>query len=201
MCRSLFVSWYLGSGRNDPEQSKEPRLRGCIGTFYPQDLASGLDFYAKQAAFHDHRFRPITYTDIPKLQCSVSLLSPFEPCDDYLDWELGTHGVYIRFSDPAARESPAEGAGARLASCQRIPRPAKVEEELTATFLPEVAVAQGWTKMGTIEMAIRKAGWNGKITENLLGSLRVFRYSSSKMTVDYDEFDTWSQRASQLLTH
>ncbi|WFC97074.1 hypothetical protein MBRA1_003739 [Malassezia brasiliensis] len=152
----------------DGAPSGTPRLRGCIGTFAPQDLAPGLAYFARQAAFHDHRFAPITADEAPRLECSVSLLSPFEPCADYLDWTLGVHGVYVRFRDPA-----------------------NGRDELTATFLPEVASAQGWSQQETIETAMRKAGWHGPITAATLRAVHVYRYTSTKTSVTWADYVAW----------
>lgn len=117
-------------------------------------------------------------------------MSPFEPCDDYLDWEIGVHGVYLCMKNPALGEYD------ERASTHR----SQEKEELTVTFLPEVALSQGWSKQETIDKAIRKAGWNGKITEQMRKSLRVYRYSSHKATVTWDEFDTWRRLENDPIT-
>ena len=64
---------------------------------------------------------------------------------------------------------------------------------LTATYLPEVAPDQGWEHIDAIDSAIRKAGWNGRISEDLRRSLRVRRYQSRKCVVGWDEFVAWRQ--------
>lgn len=118
-------------------------------------------------------------------------MSPFEPCDNYLDWELGVHGVYLCIKNPALDEEYAERTKTRRS---------EEKEELTVTFLPEVALSQGWSKLETIDKAIRKAGWNGKITEQMRESLRVYRYSSHKATVTWGEFDTWRRLENDPIT-
>ena len=65
---------------------------------------------------------------------------------------------------------------------------------LNATFLPEVPTAQGWTKIDTIDHAIRKAGWNGAITNDLRSRLRVQRYTSQKQSVTFDQYDAWHSK-------
>lgn len=47
----------------------------------------------------DRRFQPISAGEIPSLECKVSLLKCYEPADDYLDWEVGVHGLTIEFDD------------------------------------------------------------------------------------------------------
>ena len=45
----LFVTWKIKN-----------RLRGCIGTFAPQPLVTGVKKFALTAALGDTRFRPVT---------------------------------------------------------------------------------------------------------------------------------------------
>jgi hypothetical protein len=52
-----------------------------------------------------------------------------------MDWELGTHGLRISFVYRNRRHG--------------------------ATYLPDVAPEQGWTKEETVESLMRKAGWDG----------------------------------------
>ncbi|XP_031224703.1 AMME syndrome candidate gene 1 protein [Mastomys coucha] len=91
--RPLFVTWKIG---------RDKRLRGCIGTFSAMNLHSGLREYTltrqRQYRFEirianalkDSRFPPMTRDELPRLFCSVSLLTNFEDVCDYLDWEDGT---------------------------------------------------------------------------------------------------------------
>ncbi|KAJ8963868.1 hypothetical protein NQ314_005326 [Rhamnusium bicolor] len=97
---------------------KDKRLRGCIGTFNAMNLQSGLREYAITSAFKDSRFSPITRDEFPKLSVSVSILRHFEDGDDYLDWEVGVHGIRIEFINEKGNKR-------------------------TATYLPEVASEQG----------------------------------------------------------
>ena len=59
---------------------------------------------------------------------------------------------------------------------------------LTATFLPHVAPEQGWTRIQTLDHAIKKAGWSGPIDEALRRVLKVTRYQSSLCAATYDEW-------------
>ncbi|XP_052593227.1 nuclear protein AMMECR1 isoform X2 [Peromyscus californicus insignis] len=74
----LFVTWKIG---------RDKRLRGCIGTFSAMNLHSGLREYTLTSALKDSRFPPMTRDELPRLFCSVSLLTNFEDVCDYLDWE------------------------------------------------------------------------------------------------------------------
>ncbi|XP_036379461.1 AMME syndrome candidate gene 1 protein isoform X2 [Megalops cyprinoides] len=105
----LFVTWKIG---------RDKRLRGCIGTFSAMNLHSGLREYTLTSALKDSRFPPMTRDELPRLFCSVSLLTNFEDVGDYLDWEVGVHGIRIEFFNEKGSKR-------------------------TATYLPEVAKEQG----------------------------------------------------------
>ncbi|MBL7220004.1 MAG: AmmeMemoRadiSam system protein A [Phycisphaerae bacterium] len=93
------------------------RLRGCIGTFQPdQPLGKMIVEMGMSAAGHDPRFfgNPITPDELDELRIEVSVLSPLAKTDDPLSLEIGTHGIYI--------------VGGGRSGC----------------FLPEVATDQGW---------------------------------------------------------
>ncbi|OAX81605.1 hypothetical protein ACJ72_04048 [Emergomyces africanus] len=141
MTYPLFVTW------NTLSSNGHKSLRGCIGTFEPQELAAGLKSYALTSAFGDTRFPPIPPSLLPSLSCSLTLLSSFETCSHALDWNLGTHGIRISFIYRGRR--------------------------FGATYLPDVAVEQGWTKEETVESLMRKAGWDGY--SGSTGSGRVAR--------------------------
>ncbi|KAF8541941.1 AMMECR1 domain-containing protein [Trichophaea hybrida] len=152
----LFVTWkkLSSSGHLD--------LRGCIGTFDPKPLESGLKDYALTAGLHDTRFDPITTRELPRLECGVTLLTNFEPAVDAMDWTLGTHGLQIDFVYHHRR--------------------------MGATYLPDVPEEQGWTKEETLVSLMRKAGWTGKRDEWRKVALRVTRYRGSKATVSYGDY-------------
>ena len=150
----LFVTWTVG---------REKRLRGCIGTFNAMNLHSGLQEYAVTSAFKDSRFSPISWEEVPRLHVSVSILRHFEDSKDYLDWEIGVHGIRIEFyTEKGSRR--------------------------TATYLPEVAPEQGWDQIQTIDSLLRKGGFKGNITQDTRRSIRLTRYQSEKMTVSYQEY-------------
>lgn len=213
----LFVTW------NIVRSSGRPSLRGCIGNFSPSPLGEGLKEYAVVSALKDHRFSPITLVDLKRLTCSVSLLHTFEDCKTFTDWTIGQHGIYIHIPDPAQPitsnssseaitpssqdtgnlASPNALANA-LSQVQTIQTTArnrprswlgqKKRRMMSATYLPDVAREQGWTKVEAIDSAIRKAGWNGPITPALRSSLIIERYQSSKFTATYQEWKEWRAR-------
>lgn len=142
-------------------------LRGCIGTFESQELAEGLASYALISALQDTRFRPVTERELPSLEVAVTLLTDFEDCADRFDWELGTHGLRVSFSHHG-----------RLYG---------------ATYLPDVAAEQGWTKEETLVSLMRKAGWVGRKDKWAEIDLDVVRYQGKKESLGYAEFKRWRE--------
>ncbi|CAM6087633.1 unnamed protein product [Calypogeia fissa] len=159
----LFVTWkkILNGG--------EPRLRGCIGTLEARTLITGFKDYALTSALRDRRFPPIQAREIPYLECTVSLLTDYEPATSYLDWEVGKHGMILEFTDP-----------------DNVRR--------SATYLPEVAAQEGWTKHETVDSLIRKSGYSGPITESIRRKLRITRYQSSLYTMHYSDYLAYVKR-------
>ncbi|KAK4160116.1 AMMECR1 domain-containing protein [Cladorrhinum sp. PSN259] len=140
-------------------------LRGCIGTFEPQPLDEGLSSYALISALQDMRFNPITLKELPLLQVAVTLLTNFEEASDAMDWELGKHGIRISFYHHGKRYG--------------------------STYLPDVAVEQGWDKEETLTSLMRKAGWMGSKHKWQEVELKVVRYQGKKESLEYDEYKRW----------
>ncbi|KAH7344715.1 AMMECR1 domain-containing protein [Rhizoctonia solani] len=158
----LFVTWNTVSSR----LLGGVRLRGCIGNFEAMSLDDGIKEYALISALRDHRFRPIEEKELRKLEC-VILLTDFEDAASYLDWEVGTHGIYITLQLPIRR--------------------------LTATYLPDVIPAQGWSKQEAVDSALRKAGFDGRITEEVRRAVKLRRYQSSICSARWEEYWSWRQ--------
>ncbi|WOL06306.1 hypothetical protein Cni_G15038 [Canna indica] len=154
----LFVTW------KKAVNGAEPRLRGCIGTLEARCIINGFRDYALTSALRDRRFPPIQAKELPYLECTVSILTDYEPAANYLDWEVGKHGLIIEFTDP------------------------DYNTRRSATYLPEVAAHEGWTKTETIDSLMRKAGYNGSISESLRNRLRIRRYQSSLYTMQYRDY-------------
>ncbi|KAI8991972.1 DUF51 family protein [Mycotypha africana] len=154
----LFVTWHKKSRYDNYE------LRGCIGNFNPMPLHEGLKKYALISALRDTRFLPITLAEIPQLSCAVSLLTNFEKVDDYLDWQIGKHGIWVEFINPSTGIKD------------------------TATYLPEVMVEQQWTKEEAIKSVLRKGGYHGTFSpEYCKKYVKVTRYQSEKLEAFYSE--------------
>ncbi|GAB4855173.1 hypothetical protein Ancab_023800 [Ancistrocladus abbreviatus] len=114
----LFVTW------KKVVNGAEPRLRGCIGTLEAQQIINGFRDYALTSALRDRRFPPIQAKELPQLECTVSILSDYESAANYLDWEIGKHGIIIEFIDP------------------------DTNIRRSATYLPEVAAHEVPPRMG-----------------------------------------------------
>jgi len=146
-----------------------PHLRGCIGTLEPTEIPRGLKELALTSALRDRRFPPIGHAEVWQLHCGVSLLHSYEGGRAWDDWEPGRHGVVIRFPDPGSRRS------------------------MQATFLPEIAEREGWDQRETMEHLVRKAGWRGGATGDVLASIDLTRYQSSYCALTYGEYKELSR--------
>lgn len=51
-----------------------------------------------------------------------------------------------------------------------------------------VRVGVGWNHVEALDSLIRKAGWEGRISDSLRASVRVERYQSSKAHLGYNEY-------------
>ncbi len=116
------------------------------------------------SALRDKRFPPIAENELSQLSCTVSFLHTFEKAAGWQDWEIGTHGLIIEFSDPHTRE------------------------QRSATYLPEIAAAEGWTKQGTIDSLVCKAGFNGHVSHRLREGLTVTKYQSTAYMMTHTEY-------------
>ncbi|CAI9773060.1 unnamed protein product [Fraxinus pennsylvanica] len=161
----LFVTW------KKVVNGGEPRLRGCIGTLEAHCIINGFRDYALTSALRDRRFPPIQAKELPYLQCTVSILTNYETARDYLDWEVGKHGMIIEFNDP------------------------DYNTRRSATYLPEVAAHEGWTKIEAIDSLIRKAGCNSPITESLRKRIQLTRYESTLFTMHFSEYVAYVKAA------
>lgn len=121
------------------------------------------------SAFEDDRFEHIRLRDLPILSCAITLLMHFESISNPMDWTIGTHGLRISFVYQGRR--------------------------LGATYLPDVAREQGWTKEETIVSLMRKAGWSGRSSEwRGVRDLSCVRYQGMKASLGYrewKEFRSW----------
>ena len=109
------------------------------------------------------RFNPMSRSELTNLQVSVSILCHFEDGADWADWVVGTHGIRIEWLSERGNRK-------------------------TATFLPEVPLAQGWDKTQTIDSLLRKGGFKGSVTSEVRRNIRLVRYQSEMVTVTYQDY-------------
>ncbi|XVE68596.1 hypothetical protein DITRI_Ditri09bG0081400 [Diplodiscus trichospermus] len=138
----------------------------CFDTLvahYNSEDAAPPAFDEGQHALRDRRFPPIQAKELPYLECTVSILTDYETANNYLDWEVGKHGIIIEFTD-------------------------EFNTRRSATYLPEVPAHEGWTKVEAIDSLMRKAGFNGHITESLRKRIKLTRYQSTLFTMHYSDY-------------
>jgi len=104
-------------------------LRGCIGEILPhRPLVEVVLERARDSAFEDTRFPPLTEAELPKVRIEISVLTPPVPVDSYADIEIGRHGMVLQLG------------------------------HRSAVFLPQVATEQGWDLPTTLTYLSQKAG-------------------------------------------
>lgn len=129
---------------------------------------------------------------MPQHACRISLLTNFEDAAGYLDWEVGVHGIHITFPHPSTIPPASASEGpSPLSSASNLIRNRAAHRSYSATYLPEVAEEQGWDRRTAVDSAIRKAGWSGRIGEELRRAIKVRRYQSSKCAVSWDDYVQW----------
>jgi AmmeMemoRadiSam system protein A len=105
------------------------QLRGCIGHVVgDQPLYLTVWQMARNAAFGDPRFAPITLEEFQDLEVEISILSPLEPCPDPEQIRVGRHGLVV-------------AKGAR-----------------TGLLLPQVAEEWNWDRGTFLRQTCNKAG-------------------------------------------
>ena len=65
----------------------------------------------------------------------------------------------------------------------------------SATFLPEVAAHEGWSRQQTVDALVRKAGFAGAATPALRAALRLVRYRSSARSLSHGAWRSLSAAA------
>lgn len=120
-------------------------LRGCVGY-----LVSNNTIYetvidaAKQAAFNDPRFKPVTAGEVSKLDIEISILSPPLPINSYEEIRIGEHGLLL--DDPVNR----------------------------AVLLPQVAMEHNYTTGQFLSALCDKAGIERSAWVNRKLDIKVF---------------------------
>jgi AmmeMemoRadiSam system protein A len=104
-------------------------LRGCIGTLEAvQPLYENVIHNARNAAFRDSRFSPLTAPEFDRIDIEISVLTPPRAIASLDEFVIGRHGIILE------------------------------KGHHRAVFLPQVAPEQGWDKETTLAFLSRKAG-------------------------------------------
>ena len=75
----------------------EDKLRGCIGYIVTQmTLLETVREAAKQAAFRDPRFPPMTVEEFDEIEIEISVLSQPQKINDYDEIIIGKHGLILQ---------------------------------------------------------------------------------------------------------
>ena len=109
--------------------NKRTSLRGCIGNIIGQtSLIKGVHSLAKESAFADPRFAPVTLDEMKEIIIEISVLTKLSKVVGYQDIQIGRDGILLT---------------------QGFSR---------AVFLPQVATEQGWDLATTLTHLSLKAG-------------------------------------------
>lgn len=110
-------------------RTKQGQLRGCIGTIVAREpLVQSVVTLAREAAFDDPRFRPVTAAQWPLLELEISVLTEPARIEGYRMIRVGLDGVLLTL------------------------------RERRAVFLPQVAGEQGWGLEEMLTHLSMKAG-------------------------------------------
>lgn len=108
---------------------KTGALRGCIGHLEASEpLWRNVVRNARNAAFHDPRFFPLTLAEYPNLNVEISVLTPARKIASLEEFVIGKHGIILE------------------------------KGRSSAVFLPQVAPEQGWDRDTTLNHLALKAG-------------------------------------------
>lgn len=150
------------------------QLRGCIGTFLPLEIESGVKEFSLNAALNDPRFPPIGHADLnEKLDVHVTLLDEFEHIRQWDNWTVGEHGLKVSMTVPSRRH------------------------RLSGTFLPSVAEEQEWDKVTTLWYLLKKAGYETVLKQQTVdfytrgigeGWLQLVRYRGKKASYNFEPY-------------
>lgn len=128
------------------------KLRGCIGTFrQDRELYENIREMAYAAAFNDRRFSPLSKEEFDKVNIEISILTPMQKIDNIDEIEIGKHGIYIK------------------------------QGILSGTYLPQVAVEQGWdaeefvSHCSQYKVGIGKDGWKNKNSEIFIYESLIYK--------------------------
>ncbi len=125
-------------------------LRGCIGNISSKKpLWRTIREMAKEAAFNDPRFYPLSKQESSKIDIEISVLSPLKKIDNIEEIIVGKHGLFL------------------------------VQGRYQGLLLPQVATEYQWEKIEFLDHTCNKAGlpkgcWKEKDCDIYIFSANVF---------------------------
>jgi AmmeMemoRadiSam system protein A len=140
----------------------EGRLRGCIGYLAPKKiLYETVCESARQAAFYDPRFMPLTAEELEITTIEISVLSSPYKIDNYEQILVGKHGIIMD------------------------------EENIRAVLLPQVAVSNNYNREQFLSALCEKGGLAGDFWKYRKLNLMVFTATVfSEEELRKKEYDT-----------
>jgi AmmeMemoRadiSam system protein A len=126
---------------------KNGQLRGCIGSFEPNEpLFRVIQKMAIAAATQDFRFPPVNPEELEDIKIEISVLTPKKKIDDWKKIRLGKDGVVIQKGDRSG------------------------------TFLPQVATETGWNLEEFLsQLCSQKAGLSHDCYKDTDTNIYVFQ--------------------------
>ena len=117
----------------DKDGGDERSLRGCIGRMTASlPLIETVRTMAREAAFGDPRFPPLSKGELEQCHIEISALSPMSVCPDPQQVKVGVHGLYL------------------------------VRGGRSGVLLPQVPIEQGWNLQEYLDYICVKAGLPAK---------------------------------------
>ena len=128
---------------------KERALRGCVGTFEAnQPLFQAVMRMAVAAAFEDTRFPPLLPLELDLIRLEISVLGELRKINSFKELQIGKHGVYVKFG------------------------------RKNGTFLPDVAVEEGWTSEEFVHFCARE---KARLAPEELACAEIYLYEVEKI--------------------
>jgi AmmeMemoRadiSam system protein A len=125
-CGAFVTLHKLDKAGGDPDGRS---LRGCIGRMTASlPLIETVRTMAREAAFGDPRFPPLSKGELEQCHIEISALSPMSVCPDPKQVKVGVHGLYLMRGGRAG------------------------------VLLPQVPVEQGWNQQEYLDYICIKAG-------------------------------------------
>jgi AMME syndrome candidate gene 1 protein len=122
--------------------------------------------------------------------CFFLLLQGFEEARGYLDWTLGVNGIRIEFLNEKGSKRSATYLPA-VATEQGI---LIHQHDVFQQYLLKLIFFLGWDQIQTIDSLLRKGGFRGQITPAVRNSIKLIRYTSQELHMDYSTYLEYRDR-------